>query len=62
MRTISLNQIRCDLITVHALEGSLSVNAELILTFTLFPNLALINVLKRVMIIYRLGEVLTNSM
>ena len=40
-----------DLITFHALEGALGVDAELILTLALLPNLALVNVLKSMIII-----------
>ena len=35
-----------DLITVHALERAIGVDAELILAFALFPHLALVNVLE----------------
>lgn len=50
-----------NLITGHALEGSLSVDAELILTLALFSHLALVNVLREVQLLigHRLGEVLT---
>ena len=45
-----------DLITVHALERAIGVDAELILAFALFPHLALVNVLENIIFIVWLRE------
>ena len=50
-----------DLITVHALERAIGVDAELILAFALFPHLALVNVLENIIFIVWLKCRLTVS-
>ena len=50
-----------DLITVHALERAIGVDAEFILAFALFPHLALVNVLENIIFIVWLKCRLTES-